>query len=428
MAININKYVDITTQFPEADPSARAFGGLVFTKSEAVATAETSEYAKDGVAGMTLSQVQAVFGAGSDEYEFAVKYYAYTSPSGRSPAKLMFAKMGETETPKAALMRVSGMSGKGSWGSITFLDYTDLVNVEDLTGESTATVATLPDKLQDLVDVAVYNSAILNNRYLLVINKVVNPDAPSDYETIVNERYVFKDIEGVTYVAGTSRTSGFMPMAILGAIDFTEGKVTNFMFKQVDLEGVTIGAETVVENPAVVSDDGFTLLNEACINFYGRSQTNGVTLDFYQRGYNTNGIDTSYYCNEMWYRSACELAIMNLEIEQERIPANSVGVDMVKLEVIDVASTAVINGTFMAKDVSRKDLKDIREIVNATNGAPEEVDNIEADISSKGYSVYAYLGTEKDMKPSPEKVIVYYTFYGTADSIRFIKGNNVLLV
>ena len=86
-------------------------------------------------------------------------------------------------------------------------------------------------------------SNILNNRYLLVVNKVVDPTNSADYATIVTEREYFKNVEGVTFVAGTSKTSGFMPMAILGAIDFTEGKVTNFMFTDATIvQDITISS------------------------------------------------------------------------------------------------------------------------------------------------------------------------------------------
>ena len=86
---------------------------------------------------------------------------------------------------------------------------------------------------------------------------------------------------------------------------------------------------------------------------------------------------------------------------------------------------------FMQKEPTGQDLRTVREIINATDGNSLDVDSIEADISSKGYSVYAYLGeTDDDYKgewAKNEKCIVYYVFYGTADSVRFIKGTNVLL-
>ncbi len=126
----------------------------------------------------------------------------------------------------------------------------------------------------------------------------------------------------------------------------------------------------------------------------------------------------------------CETSLLNLLISNERLSADQNGVAEVKIAVADVCTVASRNGTFMQKEASQADRKTVREIVNLSGGEELEVDGVIVDVGTKGYSIYAYLSELKDenrLGKDSEKIIVYYVFYGTADSIRFIKGNDILL-
>ena len=414
MAINLKKYVDISTIFPGNNSGERGFGGLIFTKSEPIAPLSSSvaynTYQATGFAYMSLTDVQEIFGKTSVEYKAAEKYYDYVSPSGRFASKLAFMKYGDSKAPTAvdALTKADQMPNISGFGSVLFIDQD---TVSDF-GVSTASGAeSIPDELQELVSVATYNNDILANKYLIVIARTFDATEVANYSI---EREVFKDIPGVCYVVGEDVTSGVMPQAILGAIDFVNGQTTNFMFKMFDKEV-----------PAITDSNLYDSLTASLINFYGQTQTNGQTLAFYQRGYNTDGTDTALFCNEMWFKSACEMELLDLLTNTERIPANSLGVDMVKLAVVDVCSDAVNNASFMPKVADRSAMKTIRQIVTVSDGGEEAVSSIAADLETKGYSVYAYLAEPKSA--STEQYIAYYVFYGTADSIRFIEGNNVLI-
>ena len=68
MAINSKNYVDISTTFPKAGATNRAFGGLVFTTGTALPQEDDSEYSgivADYNAGkdisLSLDDVKAVF-------------------------------------------------------------------------------------------------------------------------------------------------------------------------------------------------------------------------------------------------------------------------------------------------------------------------------------------------------------------------------
>lgn len=422
MAINIKNYVDISTTFPSANVAGRSFGGLVFTAKEALE--QTSEEMKEvydtymdgGVTFLTIDEVGALFGKGvynsetstwdeppSAEYEFAEGYYNYISPSGRFASRIAFSKIGAGESPKQAFERVNKITNL--FGSFTFLSASG--SGDSTSGES--------DDISALKDVAEAN-ALLDAKYLFVVNRIIGKRTNRQ---VTDECALFKDYKGTVYIASNSDISAYMPMAILGSTDYTNGQVVNFMFKQFSSE-----------KPTVEDDSTYAAFNKGFVNFYGRTQTNGQTLDFYQRGFNTDGTDTAVYCNEMWFKSNCETALMNLLVSRERLPADALGVDLVKLEVVDCCADAIRNGMFMQKELTAKDIRGVREIVVGTGGTDTDVGSIDADISTKGYSVYAYLSSmenEQKLGPTSEKVIIYYVFYGTADSVRYVKGNDILL-
>lgn len=410
MAINSKNYVDISTSYPKTDATSRAFGGMVLTPATALAQGEDSPYAtvveqyNSGLdIALSLDDVIAVFGATAQEYSFAEGYYSYSSPTGRFPSRLKFKKV---DTSKTLVENFKDLDkATNAFGSFTFLPPAD---------ESTAFDSSY---IEQLTSVAAYNSS-LETKYLFVVNQKAQSGG-TDYQSAITNCAKFKDFAGVCFVYGSTAVSAYMPMAVLASTDYNNGTVVNFMFKQFPLE-----------TPTVVDQTTYQSFNQGLVNFYGRTQTNGQTLDFFQRGFNTNGSDTAIYCNEMWFKAACETALLNTLISQEKFPANQSGVSMVKLTVADVCGAAQRNGSFMAKKASKADGNSIREIVYLSGGENTFADSIMADVATKGYSVYAYLSEKSDnekLGKTTEKIIVYYVFYGTADNVRYIKGNNILL-
>lgn len=411
MAINSKNFVDISTTFPKAGATARAFGGMVFTLSDALPQDEKSAYLSivaeyDGGKDIALSldDVIEVFGSESKEYEFAAGYYSYTSPTGRFPSKLKFKKL-DASKPLVDNFKELDIA-TNAFGSFTFLAPDD-----------SSTAGYDESYIKQLQDVAVYNQS-LDTKYLFVVNQKARSGA-NDYSTAIANCKLFEKVTGVCFVYGATDVSAYMPMAILASTDYSNGQVVNFMFKMFPKE-----------TPTVQSQQVYSAFNQGLVNFYGQTQTNGQTMDFFQRGFNTNGTDTASYCNEMWFKAECETSLLNLLISSERISADQNGVAEVKIAVADVCSIASRNGSFMQKDASQADRKTVREIVNLSGGEELEVDGVIVDVGTKGYSIYAYLSELADedrLGKTTEKIIVYYVFYGTADSIRFIKGNDILL-
>ena len=422
MAIDIKKYVDISTTFPSAEVAGRSFGGLVFTAKEMKETAPErilAKYNAGDVVQLSLAEVEVCFGGKveesvdeeivvtylSDEYRFAEGYYSYISPSGRFASKLAFAKYLTTyKDPTDAFEQINAKTNL--FGSFTFL------SVPGGGGSSDDSQQPSQSSLEDVAKAV----DELDTKYLFVVNRVKFDAEDAEAVCDDSDKFRVKNYGGTHFLTGQTDASAYMPMAILGSTDYQNGQVVNFMFKQF-----------TTEEPTVIDDDTYDKYNEHRVNFYGRTQTNGQTLDFYQRGFNTDGTDTAIYCNEMWFKSACETALVNLLISRERISADALGVDLVKLEVVDVCADAIRNGMFMPKVPNAKDMRGIREIVVSSGGEETDVGSIEADVSTKGYSVYAYLADNVPETPAGEKAVVYYVFYGTADSVRFIKGNDLLL-
>lgn len=402
MAINIKKYVDISSRFPTADVAGRSFGGLVFTNKAALPQSADMQEAYDvyeggGVAYLGLDEVGELFGLDSDEYKFATGYYGYLSPSGWFASRLAFAKVAEGETPVAAFTRVNELTNL--FGSFTFLSLAGGGD-SDASGDA---------DIEALREVAAYNSG-LDTKYLFVVNRVRGDMSKSD---VIAEAEKFKAAKGTVFLSGATSVSSYMPMAILGSTDYATGQVVNFMFKQF-----------AGEDPTVFDDSTFTDFNAANVNYYGRTQSNGQTLDFYQRGLNTDGQDTAVYCNEMWFKSECETRLMQYLVSNERIPADAIGVATVELLVTEACYGAVRNGTFMTKaNPTAASVLGLRQIVALIGGTPDIVDTILINIANSGYDVWGMLDTNADGEP----IIHYYVFYGTADSIKFIKGDDILI-
>ena len=433
MAININNYVDLTTVWPSADAAQRAFGGLVVTAStgldpeladDATAKALRKKYRDGELVYLTLDDVRTVFGEYENEqsdpkihtpeYEMALHYYGYLSPSGRFASRMAFIKLDTNAL--TTLMKADAQPEIPGFGSVNFLDVIPRAEVDE---SSDSDGGLTPKQIAALQEVAQLNEGDKYRcKYLIVVN---SPRDGRGADAIVKEESQFSKYKGVHYLTGNDDCSAYMPMAILGSTDFENGQVTNYMFKM--FSG---------EEPVVTADSEFTTFNSNNVNYYGQTQTNGRTLSFYQRGYNTDGTETAIYCNEMWFKSSCESELMTLLTNRERIPANQTGVALVEQTVAQVCMKAVQNGAFMSKEILPADMKGMAEIVMSLGGTYQDAEKMATDIATNGYSIWAVLrrdasSTDVSKLGKSEPFIMYYVFYGTAESIRYIKGFDVLL-
>ena len=470
MAISQKQYIEVNSRFPERISMERNLGGLVFTRSEPLSSAYKKDakdptvnnlirsYNDGNLVAMDLQNIATIFGGasesdpGSQEYQFAVRYYSYSSPSGQTPSTLKFVKMladnyspyrvnvgykqdayvfDETDSKvyrvESAIdaaentTDISAIMGKlvevdTPTGIVKNYEAPDVaLDRVDKNDNSFGSFVVLGVFTEDQIKKVCGTNSGYGTRYLCSV-AIANPYGTTPAATIVKTK---KDVSGADGTAGTvvvqgdSLLSAAMPMSIFAATDYDAGdEAPCHMFKQF-----------ANETPTVFDDTTYAALTKEYINFYGQTQSNGKKISFYQRGFNSDGTDTAIYCNEVWFKSRCITRLMDMFIGNERVPANSEGVAMVRYRVSEVCDKATSNGSFMPKTPRGDEVLQIRNLVKANGGTTEEADEIVSGIENVGYGIFAFL----DSQSNGEYFIHYYVFYGTADSVRFVKGDDVMV-
>lgn len=399
MAISLSKFVDIRTTWPESNSEQRALGGLVFTTDDCVSSASTlkTEIEKNGLVALEEEQIKDLFGESSDVYKFAKRYYGYYNLSNRTASPLKVVKLKVEETPKDALIRAAGSdNGFGSFVFIGDFDENDLAEAYKENGKSnTGFLAVHCIVAGDIDDEQ-------NGKY--TVSSAANK---------CNTGGTFNGIEGLCVVYGHDKYTAAIPMAIFASTDYDgTNSVVCQMFKQHD-----------DEIPTVTNDADYKTLTKAHVNFYGTTQSNGKTISFYMPGYNVDGTDTAIYCNEIWFKSRCTTNLVSMLVENGRIPANDDGITMVKNVVLDACVPAATAGVFMAKTPTKEERRRITTFCAMDDYTDAQTESVVASIETNGYGVVAYLGKNVD----GDRIIEYYVLYGTADSIRAVKGNDLLV-
>ena len=393
----MSKYVDVNSAFPAGVSNIGSFGGLVLS-GNAGNFAEESEYLNGKVVALSLAEVSDAFGAESDEYKFASRYYGYIAPTGEMPSALQFFYVKPDEDKSAAINRA--MTESMQFGSLTFLSVGS--------DESTAG----GDDVQSYVDAAT-TVAGYGGKFLFVYNDVRGDQTAAE---VAAKKQLFEGVTGCGFVSGKEACSGYMPMAIFAATDFENGQVSSYMFRQ--FPG---------EQPSVLNDADYEAFKAANVNFYGRAQTNGQTIDFFQRGFCTDGMDLASFCNEAWFRARCEQSLMGLLVSSNIVPATDEGVELVKATVRTQCRQAVTNGMFQRKQVvdDNGNIKNL--ILNNLGGTIDDYNTLIDDVQLSGYYIYATLSQVVAGVLGSEYAIRYYVFYGTAEGVRFIKGTDMML-
>ena len=471
MAISQKNYVEVNSRFPARSSAERIIGGLVFTKAEVKTDVFTSSDKKDyrslaqsyndgNPIALNLTEVGDMFGTSTEtdavrEYDFANRYYGYSSPSGQTPSTLKFVKvlasnyapyrigtgyaydsfiLNESDGNVYKVTRKEGEEGKDiaasentGWDSISsFVTVTswaeskasvsynepesELERVDKL-DNSFGSFMFIDDYTQDQMKNVSAKNRGFGTRYLF--SNAAEKGSRTSAEMVTYKSDTFGDNAGTVFIQGDGTLSAAMPMTIFAATDYDRGdQVPCHMFKQFSLE-----------TPTVKNDNDYTTLSGSFVNFYGQTQSNGKQISFYQRGFNCDGTDTSIYCNEVWFKSRCITRLMDMFMSYERVPANDEGMAMVEFRVSEVCDMATSNGAFMAKVPNSESALAIRNIVNANGGTPERANEILSGIENVGYGIFTYISQDAN----GDYYIHYYVFYGTADSIRFVKGDDVMV-
>lgn len=205
-----------------------------------------------------------------------------------------------------------------------------------------------------------------------------------------------------------------IPMIQLAATDYTKrNAVVNYMFKQ--FGGIT---------PSVTTDAESDSLDAQRVNYYGRTQTAGQTLDFYQRGFLMGGatapVDMNVYANEQWLKDAAGAALMSLLIAANRVPANAAG----RAQILGVLQESIDRGLDNGVISVGKTLTAAQKVFISQQSGDALAWH---QVQNAGYWVDAVIVPYVAPGGVTEYKAVYTLLYSKDDAVRLIEGTHSLI-
>lgn len=205
-----------------------------------------------------------------------------------------------------------------------------------------------------------------------------------------------------------------VPMIQLAATNYSaRNGVQSYMFRQ--MGGLT---------PSVTTDAEADAMDRLRVNYYGRTQTAGQQIAFYQRGLLMGGpsapVDMNTHANEQWLKDAMAAAIMELLLSAGRVPANETGRGQVLAVVQEGVDQALFNGVIsVGKELTAQQ----RAAVTESTGDPLAWHQIE----QAGYWVDARVEQVTGPGGTAEYRVVYLLVYSKDDAIRSVHGTHQLI-
>ena len=229
-----------------------------------------------------------------------------------------------------------------------------------------------------------------------------------------------RDMSGTCYTLDKfDAFAEFMPMALFAATKYDRVNATKvFMYQQFDGERASVTTSQDADKYDAFDIDGQG--TRFPVNYYGATQQAGSLINFYQDGYNADGLDTACYCNEIWLKDAISVELLNTFIALEKIPANNVGKAIVRNAIISVLHEGIRNETITVG----KTLDNLqRAYVDRTAGLANAWENIE----SYGY----WLTVDVKHRTLKGGRVQYYAdyvlMYAKGDAIRKVEGSDILI-
>lgn len=204
-----------------------------------------------------------------------------------------------------------------------------------------------------------------------------------------------------------------IPMTVLAATDYDRRNATmNYMFK-------SFGGLTASVNDDATSDS----LDAMRVNYYGRTQTAGQNIQFYQRGFlmgtPADPLDMNVFGNEQWLKDFIGSDIMSLLISTNRVPANATGRGQILAIVQGGIDAAILNGTIsIGKPLT------IPNKLFITQQTGDEL--AWHQVQNNGYWVDCVIQLDDTVDPAQWKA-VYQLIYSKDDAIRFVQGTHFLI-
>ena len=206
-----------------------------------------------------------------------------------------------------------------------------------------------------------------------------------------------------------------LPMMVEAATNYlATNSVQNYMFQQV--AGLT---------PSVTTDASATSYDALSINYYGQTQTAGSLISFYQRGLmqgasvSTNITDMTSYVNEIWFKDANAVAVLNLLLGLSEVPANNQGRSQILSVIQSVINLALINGTISVNKILTSAQKSFISSITGDEYAWYQVQN-------SGYWIDCVIIQIPNITPIQYQAN-YTLIYSKNDVIRLVVGTQELI-
>lgn len=259
--------------------------------------------------------------------------------------------------------------------------------------------------LEEVEALAAWNNA-QNNRYIFS-HAVLETDA-ADY---------FEALAGYSGMALTEKLAAGeypeqAPMMILAATDYERvNAVQNYMYQIFNL------------TPSVTTNAKANTLDANRVNYYGRTQTAGQNIDFYQRGVlmglSSAAIDMNVYANEMWLKDAAGAALMELFLNLPQLSANAEGRGYLLTTLQTVIDRALTNGVVSVGKTLNNTQKLYIASITGIADAWQQVQTI-------GYWIDCTIVGEV-VGDRTEYKAVYLLIYAKNDAIRKVEGTHTLI-
>lgn len=295
---------------------------------------------------------------------------------------------GTTATAKAVWTDGAQTTTNGWFLSSTFpgfetqlglLDFTQVFG--STTGNSITDILTASSELSDnfgsfafvqqldisqITEAALWNSGAERNVKYMYLAPLVSEAQAENFFNALNT------FGGTALTLTTDFTTDFIeafPGALLATTDYDGVNQTiNFMFKQDGSYPFSVSDETTSNTL-----DGFR------VNYMGQTQQAGQQIQFYQRGAlmgeSTDPLDMNTYANEMWFKDAISVNLIQLLLATQRIPANTTGVLMITANIKSIIDIALANGTIsIGKTLTDAEKAAVKTFTGQDN-SPEQIEN-----------------------------------------------------
>ncbi|ENU3061695.1 DUF3383 domain-containing protein [Escherichia coli] len=297
----------------------------------------------------------------------------------------------DPEKPQDAVTRTTNISN--NFGSFVFLDALSV---------------------SDVVDVAKWNAAqnVMFQFYVPVSSKYAFEESGDGYADYYEKLKGYAGT-GLTYTLSPDEYHEMMPMIILAATDYNRrNSAQNYMFQQFAV------------TPTVTDTTFSNTLDSYRLNYYGRTQTAGQNIDFYQRGLlmggNTAPVDMNTYANEQWLKGLMESQLMTLMLSMPAISANTSGRSQLIAIIQAGIEKALYNGVIsVGKTLNTAQRMYITEMTG---------DGLAwAQVQNLGYWLDCWFEEYATSDGRTEYKAVYLLIYSKDDVIRKVEGAHTLI-